>query len=140
MKTFVKYFVVGALLVSGTSVANAQNPKDDIVCRNGNTVLENNSLYFEYAKQKQWNDAYEFWLAIYDTVPDYNKNLYIQGEKILINKINAAIREKNVEARKDFQEQLMGMYDNRIKYFGNDTKTPAAKILGTKAHYYLTFN
>ena len=40
MKTFVKYFVVGALLVSGTSVANAQNPKDDIVCRNGNTVLD----------------------------------------------------------------------------------------------------
>ncbi|MBQ7238260.1 MAG: hypothetical protein IJS20_05655 [Bacteroidales bacterium] len=139
MKTLVKYFVVGAMVVSGTSVANAQNPKDDIVCRNENTVLENNSLYFEYAKQKAWKDAYEFWRPIYDTVPDYNKNLYIQGEKILINMINASIREKNVEARKDYLEQLMALYDNRIKYFGNDTKTPAAKILGTKAHYYLGF-
>ena len=118
MKTLVKYFVVGAALVSGASVANAQNPKDDIVCSNDNTVLENNSLYFEYAKQKAWKDAYEFWLPIYDTVPDYNKNLYIQGEKILINMINTAIREKNTEARKEFLEKLMGLYDNRIKYFG----------------------
>lgn len=34
----------------------------------------------------------------------------------------------------------MGLYDNRIKYFGDDVKMPAAKILGNKANYYLAFN
>ncbi len=131
----------GALLAMGASTVMAQtpNPNDDKQCPNGNTVSENNSLYFEYSKQKNYKDAYEFWLSLYETAPDYNKNLYIEGEKILISQINGAIKEKNVEARKQYVEMLMGLYDNRIKYFGEDEKMPAAKILGTKAHYYLGF-
>ena len=140
MKTLVKYLAIGAVFAMGMPMAMAQNPNDDKQCPNGNTVLENNSLYFEYAKQKSYNEAYEFWLPLYETVPDYNKNLYIQGEKILVSMINGAIREKNVEARKDYVAKLLNLLDNRIKYFGDDAKMPAAKILGTKAHYYLGYN
>lgn len=141
MKTSVK-LMFGALLAMGASTVMAQtpNPNDDKQCPNGNTVLENNSLYFEYSKQKNYKEAYEFWLSLYETAPDYNKNLYIEGEKILISQINGAIKEKNVESRKQYVDMLMGLYDNRIKYFGEDEKMPAAKILGTKAHYYLGFN
>ena len=71
---------------------------------------------------------------------DTTKNLYIEGEKILIAMANAAGKEKNLEARQQYVDQLMGLYDNRIKYFGDDAKTPAAKILGNKANYYLLFN
>lgn len=141
MKTSVK-FLFGALIAMSVIPMKAQtpNPNDDKQCSNGNTVLENNSLYFEYSKQKNYNEAYEFWLPLYEAAPDYNKNLYIEGEKILVSKINAAIKAKDVEARKQFCDMLMKLYDNRIQYFGNDEKMPAAKILGTKANYYLVFN
>lgn len=139
MKTSVK-FVLGLALAMSASTMVAQNPNDEKQCSNGNTVLENNSLYFEYSKQKNYKEAYEFWQPLYEAAPDYNKNLYIEGEKILISQINAAIKAKDAEARKNYVEMLMGLYDNRIKYFGDDAKMPAAKILGNKANYYLSFN
>ena len=131
----------GALLAMGASTVMAQtpNPNDDKQCPNGNTVLENNSLYFEYSKQKNYKEAYEFWLSLYETAPDYNKNLYIEGEKILKSQINDCIRAKDAEGIKRYAEQLLALCDNRIKYFGDDAKMPAAKILGNKANYYLSF-
>lgn len=138
MKTSTK-LMIGAALVMSASTAFAQNPKDEVECSNGNTVLENNSLYFEYSKQKNYKEALEFWQPLYEVAPDYNKNLYIEGEKILLSMINTSIKEKNVEDRKKYAELLMGLYDNRIKYFGDDEKMPAAKILGTKANNYLSF-
>lgn len=139
MKTSVK-FMLGAVLALSASTMVAQNPNDEKQCSNGNTVLENNSLYFEYSKQKNYKEAFEFWKPLYEVAPDYNKNLYIEGEKILISQINAAIKAKDTEARKLYVDMLMGLYDNRIKYFGDDAKMPAAKILGNKANYYLAFN
>ncbi len=141
MKTSFKV-LLGTMVAMSASVMMAQtpNPNDEKQCSNGNTVLENNSLYFEYSKQKNYKEAYEFWAPLYALVPDYNKNLYIVGEKILLSQINSAIKEKNVEARKKYVAELMGLYDNRIKYFGDDEKMPAAKILGNKANYYLAFN
>ncbi len=141
MKTSVKFLFGAALALSASNMmAQTPNPNDEKQCSNGNTCLENNSLYYEYAKQKSWNEAYEFWLPLYEAAPDYNKDLYIMGEKIMIQKVNAAIKAKDVETRKALVEQLMGMMDNRIKFFGEDTKTPAAKILGNKAIYYLQYN
>lgn len=139
MKTSNK-LLIGAALAMSASVAYAQqHPKDEVECSNGNTVLENNSLYFEYSKQKNYAEAFDFWLPLYEEAPDYNKNLYIEGEKIVLSKINAAIKAKDVESRLKYADLLMGMYDNRMKYFGNDEKMPAAKILGTKANNYLSF-
>jgi len=138
MKTSNK-LMIGVALFMSASMAFAQNPNDEKECSNGNTVLENNSLYFEYAKQKNYDEAYDFWLPLYETAPDYNRNLYIEGEKILLNKINPAIKAKNAEERVKYADMLMGLYDNRIKYFGDDAKMPAAKILGTKANNYLSF-
>lgn len=138
MKTSVK-LLFGAVIAASASAAIAQNPNDDKQCPNDNTVLENNSLYFEYAKQKNYKEAYEFWYSLYVTVPDYNKNLYIEGEKILKSQINDCIRANDTEGIKRYAEQLLALCDNRIKYFGDDAKMPAAKILGNKANYYLNF-
>lgn len=120
----------------GASSVFAQTPEQlEIQCANGNTVGENNSLYTEYAKQKNWADAYEFWKALYDQVPGFNKNLYIYGTNILKNRINAA--KADPAARQQAVDDLMALYDNRIKYFGNDAKQPAPVILGNKANDYL---
>lgn len=136
MTTSVK-FLFGAILAMGASVVLAQTPEQlEQQCANGNTVGENNSLYVEYAKQKNWRDAYEFWKALYDQVPNFNKNVYIYGANILKFRINEA--KADPEARKKAVEDLMTLYDNRMKYFGDDAKQPKHVILGTKAVDYLT--
>jgi len=141
MKTSVKFLFGAALALSAsTMMAQTPNPNDEKQCSNGNTCLENNSLYYEYAKQKSWNEAFEFWFPLYEVAPDYNKDLYVMGEKILLSQINAAIKAKDVEKRKELVSMLMSLYDNRIKYFGEDAKKPTPKILGDKAIYYLQFN
>lgn len=75
MKTSFKV-LLGTMVAMSASVMMAQtpNPNDEKQCSNGNTVLENNSLYFEYSKQKNYKEAYEFWAPLYALVPDYNKN------------------------------------------------------------------
>lgn len=115
----------------GASSVFAQTPEQlEIQCANGNTVGENNSLYTEYAKQKNWGDAYEFWKALYDAVPNFNKNVYVYGVNILKDRINKA--KADPAARAAAVEDLMALYDNRMKYF------PSAEILGKKATDYLT--
>ena len=136
MKTSVK-FLFGAILAMGASSVFAQTPEQlEIQCANGNSVGENNSLYTEYAKQKNWGDAYEFWKALYDQVPNFNKNLYIYGVNILKDRINKV--KADPEARQQAVDDLMALYDNRMKYFGDDPKNPAAVILGNKASDYMT--
>lgn len=135
MKTFAK-LMMGSVLVMGTTTMYAQNPHDEEECANGNTVLENNSLYTEYAKQKNFAEAYEFWKALYDKAPDYNKNIYVYGENILKTLWN---KEKDdVEKRTARLNELMEMYENRIKFFGDDASKPAAAILGDKAYSFLS--
>lgn len=141
MKTSKNLMLCAMLAMSATAMqAQTPNPNDEKQCSNGNTVLENNSLYFEYSKQKAYKDAYEFWYPLYEVCPEYNKNVYIEGQKILVAMINNAIKEKNVEDRKKYVDQLMGLLDNRIKYFGDDAKNPGPKVLGDKAIFYLQFN
>ncbi|MBQ0057471.1 MAG: hypothetical protein KBT20_07430 [Bacteroidales bacterium] len=139
MKTSLKFMLGVALAMSASSMMAQGNPKDEIVCKNENTVLDNNSLYTEYYKQKAYKDAYEFWSALYEAAPDYNKNLYICGETILKQLINAAAKEKNMEQYNKLVDDLLALYDNRIKYFGDDAKKPAATILGDKAIAYLSY-
>jgi tetratricopeptide (TPR) repeat protein len=94
-------------------------------------------LYTEYAKQKNYADAYEFWSQLYAQCPNYNKNIYIYGEKILQWQIQQA---KNDQTKlSEWVDKLMKLYDDRITYFGNDAKKPAAAILGDKAIAYLTY-
>lgn len=136
MKTLVN-FMLGAVLTMGASTVYAQgNPNDAKACSNGNTCIENNSLYFEYSKQKNYKEAYDFWKPLYEVAPDYNKNLYIEGEKIL----EFQIKNADAASREGFVTMLMELYDNRIKYFGDDAKMPAAKIIGNKAIKYLVYN
>ena len=135
MKTSVK-MLFGAVLAMTSSALFAQTPEQlEIQCANGNTVGENNSLYTEYAKQKNWKDAYEFWKALYDAVPNFNKNVYVYGTNILKARINEF--KADPAARQAAIDDLMALYDNRIKYFGEDAKQPAPVILGNKAIDYL---
>ncbi len=128
MKNSLK-LLAGILLAMGATTGYAQEFPEDCVT--------NNSLYTEYAKQKNYADAYEFWAQLYAQCPNFNKNLYIYGERILEWKIK---QSKEDATRQQYVDALMKLYDDRIKYFGDDPKTPAADILGDKALAYLIYN
>lgn len=97
--------------------------------------LMNYSLFSEYAKQKNYADALEPWTYCFESCPAAGKGIYIYGVKIVQWEIkNAANKtEKNERI-----EKLMRVYDQRIKYFGDDKRYPEAYILGLKAIDYKT--
>lgn len=98
--------------------------------------LVNISLFNESAKNKQYADALTPWNAAYAQCPGANKAIYSRGREILNWEISQA--KDDATYQKVF-EKLMGMYDNRIKYFGNDEKYPTAWILGLKAMDYIAY-
>ncbi|MDO5571063.1 MAG: hypothetical protein Q4F97_06305 [Bacteroidales bacterium] len=132
--------ILSAILALGASSMFAQTGaqdgsrfgkgEDSIRC------IKNISLYEPYAKQKQFKDALDYWELAYAECPAASKNLYIYGVQI----IEWQLKNENDPAKKKaLVDKLMGLYDNRIKYFGNDPKMPAAKILGNKAVDYLLY-
>lgn len=98
------YLTVTAILMSiGISMAQAQNPE----C---NTNL---SIYVEYAKVKNYEEAYNTWKKTYEECPDINNANFVYGERILKDKIkNASGAEKD-----NYTKDLLSLYDNSNKYF-----------------------
>ena len=93
----------------------------------------NLSLFVEYAKVKSYADAYEPWMKVYTECPSLSKNIYSLGVRILEWKIKQATTQEEFKAAFD---QLMKLYDDRIQYFGNDSKMPTPVILEEKASKY----
>ncbi|MBR5238114.1 MAG: hypothetical protein IKV26_05310 [Paludibacteraceae bacterium] len=93
----------------------------------------NLSLFVWYAKEKNYADAYEPWMKVYTECPSLSKNIYSLGVRILEWKIKQATTQEEFNVTFD---QLMKLYDDRIKYFGNDSKKPTPVILEEKVSKY----
>ncbi len=98
--------------------------------------LVNISLFNESAKNKQYADAVAPWNAAYEACPSANRAIYTRGADILGWQISQAQTE---EERNALKNKLMEMYDNRIKYFGDDSKYPTPYILGLKGLDYCQY-
>jgi len=98
--------------------------------------LVNISLFNESAENKQYADALAPWNAAYTQCPGANKAIYSRGREIVQWELSQA---KDAATSQKVFEKLMGMYDNRIKYFGNDDKYPTAWILGLKGLDYVAY-
>ena len=96
----------------------------------------NISLFNESAKNKQYADALGPWNAAYAQCPGENKVIYSRGRDIVQWEL---LQTKDAASYQKVFEKLMGMYDSRIKYFGNDDKYPTAWILGVKGLDYVAF-
>lgn len=131
-KTLLLTFV---LLFTGTifaeSAVNLDNQDDK-----DNTECKKNVTYFKiHAKGNNFQDAYVFWKKAYEECPSFTKDIYITGPKILRWKIENATTP---EEKKKYEDELMGMYDSRIKYFGKDPKYGVDYILASKVEDYLS--
>lgn len=72
------------------------------------------SLYREFAKQKNYADAYKHWRRVFLKAPKISQNIYIDGVKLLDYQINTT---KDAELRNKFVDTMMMVYDQRIQYY-----------------------
>ncbi len=82
--------------------------EDSIKCR------ENLYLYYEYAKNKNYDDAYDGWNYVYQNCPASSKNNFIYGPYIVQDKIKKATDQTE---KQKYIDLLMEVYNNRLKYF-----------------------
>ena len=96
--------------------------------------ITNISLFVPYAKAGNFKDAYEFWHQAYTECPGAHKDIYLYGVRIMDWKINT---EKDPAKKAALIDDLMKVYDTRVKYFGNDRKYGKDWIVARKAADYI---
>lgn len=134
MKKKVFTLVLSAFMVTGM---NAQKGIDNGTPygsgEDSTRCLTNISLFIPYAKSNNFKDAYPFWKLVYDECPASTKNIYVYG----VNIISWQISEEKDAAKKDaLINDLMKLYDDRIKYFGDDKQYGKDWIISRKAQNY----
>jgi tetratricopeptide (TPR) repeat protein len=109
------------LLISKNSIAQDEPRfgKDSVTC------ITNNSLYYEFYKQwkqsnyknEAWKDVITPWTWVFNNCPRSYKNVYIHGEKLVKKLIKT---ETDKEKKDKYIDTLMMLFDQRIKYFGQE--------------------
>ena len=132
-----------ALSLSATAVFAQKGVEDGSRYGHGQdsiNCLQNISIYTEYVKTNNFQDAYTPWKAVFDETPWAQVGTYTNGAKILRALIAA---EKDGAKQKEYFNLLMKVHDQRIQYLDklntlSRTKSAMGDIMGTKAHDYLS--
>lgn len=98
--------------------------------------ITNISLFAPYAKGGNFKDAYEFWKIVYDECPAATKDIYLYGVRIVAWQIE---NEKDAAKRTDLINNLMTVYDKRVKYFGDDKRYGKDWIVARKVQDYYQY-
>ncbi len=134
MKRVKKLLAVVAMLVfSSSAIFSQAQQTDDRWGSNPDQCKMNLSVYREFVKQKNYEDALPAWRKTMQLCPKSTKNLYIDGARIyryLIKK-----NKDNKDLRQKYVDTLMWIYDQRIKYFDHE-----AENLGKKGVDLYTFD
>lgn len=102
--------------------------EDSIAC------LRNLSIYSEYVKTGNFKDAYLPWKAAFTECPLAQLRTYTNGVRI----IKSFLAEEKDEAKyNEYFDELMSIYDQRMKYFADYKNAPAPTVLGMKAVDYV---
>ena len=117
---FVRFVTTYILILSSLEIsAQSKYGKDEQACK------ENVSVFREYCKQKNYEDALNPWRWAYTNCPASYATIYKNGPKI----IKAQIK-KYPENKNEYIDTLMMIFDQRIKYgFGKE-----GYILGLKGY------
>ena len=79
---------------------------------------ENISLYREYYKQKNYDDALPGWRAALALCPKGSKNIYLNGTKLVKHMMDK--EEKGSDRWNALRDTMMLVYDMRIEHFGQE--------------------
>ena len=103
--------------------------------------LNNISIYAEYVKTNNMDEAYGPWKKVFADAPLAQVATYTNGRKILQKLISSC---QDVDTRKAYADELMSVFDQQLKYL-NDLnlliKTPVMnyRVMGWKAHDYISY-
>ena len=86
------------------------------------TIL-NASLYTEYWKQKNFEEALPTWRYVFLNAPAFQLNTYIRGEDIIEYMIQKT-------KKKEYVDTLMMIFDRRLQYM--KSKSREGYVLGKK--------
>jgi len=75
------------------------------------------SIFHEYTKAKNYDAAYEPWMAVRNKCPKFNNAIYVDGEKILEYKIDNATGADKVA----FINDLLKLWEQRGEHFASKT-------------------
>ena len=128
MKRNLTFFAALFIMIFSPVLISAQDEDSDKWGANPDNCKINLSLYVEFYRQKNFDDAYAPWSAVFRECPKASKNTYIHGIAIVTNKI---ANEKDPKVQKAYIDTLLKVYDQRIQYFGEE-----GKVLGLKAVQY----
>ncbi len=121
--------VLTALVAFGASEVKAQKTfmkygEDSISC------ITHTSLYREFYKQKNIEDALPHWRWVFNNCPLVSQDVYIDGAKIITAKVNDS---KDIKIREAYIDTLMMVFENRIRYFGDSLTSRTGMVLGQQA-------
>ncbi len=119
-------FLLSGILLTFHSFAQETEGNTEKYGSNPESCKSNLSLYIEYNKQKNYDDAYQPWSMVFRECPKSSKNIYIHGHVIIWNKINKAIDQA---VKTKFADTLMLMYDKQIQNFGEEGKVTGLKAI-----------
>ncbi|KJD31124.1 tetratricopeptide repeat protein [Tamlana nanhaiensis] len=77
------------------------------------------SIFHEYVKAKNYDAAYEPWMAVRNACPKFNNAIYVDGEKILDHKIDNSTGTEKVA----FINDLLKLWEQRAEHFSSKTPT-----------------
>ena len=103
--------------------------EDSIQC------VRNYSLYREYYKQKNYQDAFPYWRIVFRDCPKITKAIYQHGASMYKFYIIQAQNNNQMELKNSLIDTLLQVYDQRIKWYPKDK----ARVLGYKAADILRF-
>ena len=103
--------------------------------------LNNISIYAEYVKTNNMEEAYGPWKKVFEEAPLAQVATYTNGRKILQKMISSS---QDVDTRKAYADELMSVFDQQLKYLDELNlliKTPVKnyRVMGWKAHDYLSY-
>ncbi|TLX77436.1 tetratricopeptide repeat protein [Labilibacter sediminis] len=138
-RIFTKIFITGMITLLAATSFGQKGVEDGSKYGHGEDsirCLQNLSLFIEYVKQKSYADAIPSWEIAFNECPLANSKIYTDGIKIMDWRIK---KEKDKAKKEELFQQLMGVYDQRIKYFGDHKKYNENYILGRKATKMLSY-
>lgn len=92
--------------------------------------INNLVLYGDAVKQKNYQDAYQPWLVVFNECPLAKKTtLYTDGVKI----VKALYAKADAQTKEEYYNLLLSIYDQRMKYYGNNKNYPTSYLKGMKA-------
>ena len=113
--TNISMLVLVQLVLVGAMNAFAQDEKfgsDPDKCK------ESISLYREYYKQQNYDDAMMGWRWAFANCPEATKNIVINGPKLIEHQVKK--NEANPEKMKAYLDTLWMVYDKRIELYPDD--------------------